>query len=133
TSLDLLLLLWKARIPFEVPGQMTYPVASLTLDSARSYVMQGAPFTKRVSSIPIVGSISPEGFLPPIMLLVVIIVTVVIVAVILVVIVVAIVGLVIVVAIIGVVVVVGGVFFIIKLSFVIIGSLLRIVFCYLIY
>ncbi|GJW93682.1 putative reverse transcriptase domain-containing protein [Tanacetum coccineum] len=59
-------------------------------------------------SIPIVGSISPEGFLTPILLLVVIIVMVVIVAVIL------------------VVVVVGGVSFIIKLSFVIIGSLLRI-------
>ncbi|GJY38002.1 hypothetical protein Tco_0424366 [Tanacetum coccineum] len=94
----------------------------------------GASFTQgTVSSIPIVGSISPEGFLPPILLLVVIIVTVVIVAVILVVVVVAIVGVVIVVAIIGVVVVVGGVSFIIKLSFVIIGSLLRIVFCYLIY
>ncbi|GKB62435.1 hypothetical protein Tco_0918621 [Tanacetum coccineum] len=67
----------------------------------------GASFTQgTVSSIPIVGSISPEGFLPPILLLVVIIVTVVIVAVILVVVVVAIVGVVIVVAIIGVVVVV---------------------------
>ncbi|GJW91467.1 hypothetical protein Tco_0169020 [Tanacetum coccineum] len=97
TSLDLLLLLWKARIPFEVPGQMTYLVASLTLDSARPYVMQGAPFTQgTISSIPIVGSISPEGFLPPILLLVVIIVMVVIVAVILVVVVVVIVGVVIV-------------------------------------
>ncbi|GJY66390.1 homeodomain-like protein [Tanacetum coccineum] len=86
---------------FLVPGQMTYLVASLTPDSARSYVMYGASFTQRtVSSIPIVGSISPEGFLPPILLLVVIIVTVVIVAVILVV-VVAIVGV--------VIVVVGGV------------------------
>ncbi|GJZ40900.1 hypothetical protein Tco_0587786 [Tanacetum coccineum] len=28
-----------------VLGQMTYPVASLTPDSARSYMMQGAPFT----------------------------------------------------------------------------------------
>ncbi|GKC21470.1 hypothetical protein Tco_1023620 [Tanacetum coccineum] len=56
----------------------------------------------------IIGSISPEGFLPPILLLVVMVV---IVAVILVVVVVAIVG---------VVVVVGGVSFIIKLSFVII-------------
>ncbi|GKB97011.1 hypothetical protein Tco_0983148, partial [Tanacetum coccineum] len=72
-------------------------------------------------SIPIVGSISPEGFLPSILLLVVIIVTVVIVVVILIVVVVAIVGVVIVVAIIGVVVVVGGVSFIIKLLFVIIG------------
>ncbi|GKE17532.1 hypothetical protein Tco_1425109 [Tanacetum coccineum] len=82
----------------------------------------GASFTQgTVSSIPIVGSIIPEGFLPPIPLLVVIIVTVVIVAVILVVVVVAIVGVVIVVAIIGVVVVAGAVSFIIKLSFVIIG------------
>ncbi|GJZ07905.1 hypothetical protein Tco_0542188 [Tanacetum coccineum] len=64
--------------------------------------VMGASFTQgTVSSIPIVGSISPEGFLPPILLLVVIIVTVVIVAVILVVFVVAIVGVVIVVAIIG--------------------------------
>ncbi|GKB13886.1 hypothetical protein Tco_0847809 [Tanacetum coccineum] len=55
---------------FWIPGQMTYPVASLTLDSARSYVMQGAPFTKRsISSIPIGGSISPEGFLPSILLI----------------------------------------------------------------
>ncbi|GJW01800.1 hypothetical protein Tco_1557051 [Tanacetum coccineum] len=29
-----------------VLGQMTYPVASLTPESARSYVMQGAPFTQ---------------------------------------------------------------------------------------
>ncbi|GJX43629.1 hypothetical protein Tco_0260305 [Tanacetum coccineum] len=56
----------------QFPGQMTYPVASLTLDSARSYVMQGAPFTKRsISSIPIGGSISPEGFLPSILLMVI--------------------------------------------------------------
>ncbi|GJX57416.1 hypothetical protein Tco_0287313 [Tanacetum coccineum] len=82
----------------------------------------GASFTQgTVSSIPIVGSISPEGFLPPILLLVVIIVTTVIVAVILVVVVVAIVGVAIVVAIIGVDVVISGVSFIIKLSFVIIG------------
>ncbi|GJV83280.1 hypothetical protein Tco_1523178 [Tanacetum coccineum] len=88
----------------------------------------GASFTQgTVSSIPIVGSISPEGFLPPILLLVVIIVAVILVVV------VAIVGVVIVVAIIGVVVVVSGVSFIIKLSFVIISSLLRIVFCYLIH
>nr|GEZ05907.1 hypothetical protein [Tanacetum cinerariifolium] len=74
---------------FAVPGQMTYPVASLTLDNARSYVMQGAPFTQgTISSIPIGGNISLEGFLLPILLLVVIIVTVVIVAVILVVVVV---------------------------------------------
>ncbi|GKC60925.1 hypothetical protein Tco_1088523 [Tanacetum coccineum] len=52
-------------------GQMTYPVASLTLDSAGSYVMQGAPFTQgTIPSIPIGGSISPKGFLPCILLLV---------------------------------------------------------------
>ncbi|GJS96469.1 hypothetical protein Tco_0803437 [Tanacetum coccineum] len=107
-----------------VPGQMTYPVASLTLDSARSYVMQGAPFTKRsISSIPIGGSISPEGFLPSILLMV-FMVTVVIVAVILVVVVVVI---------FGVVVVVGGVSSIIKLSFMIIGFLRIIVFYYLLH
>ncbi|GKC12745.1 hypothetical protein Tco_1009527, partial [Tanacetum coccineum] len=40
-------------------------------------LLEGASFTQgTVSSIPIVGSISPEGFLPPILLLVVIIVTV---------------------------------------------------------
>nr|GEV30028.1 hypothetical protein [Tanacetum cinerariifolium] len=44
-----------------VLGQMTYPVASLTLDSARSYVMQCASFTQgTVSSIPIGDSISPK-------------------------------------------------------------------------
>nr|GFB51429.1 hypothetical protein [Tanacetum cinerariifolium] len=86
---------------------MTYPVASQTLDNARAYVMQGASFTQgTISSIPIGGSISPEGFVPSILLLVVIIVTVVIVVVILVVVVVVIVGVVIVVAIFGVVVVV---------------------------
>nr|GEX54562.1 hypothetical protein [Tanacetum cinerariifolium] len=104
---------------------MTYPVASLTLDSARSYMIQGAPFTQgTISSIPIGGNISLEGFLLPILLLVVIIVMIVIVAVILVVVIVAIVGVVIVVTIIGVVVVVMisgvvvviGVFAIIKLS-----------------
>ncbi|GJV00886.1 hypothetical protein Tco_1330156 [Tanacetum coccineum] len=100
-----------------VLGQMTYLVASSTLDSARSYVMQGASFTQgTVSSIPIGGNISPGGFSPSI-LLVVILVTVVIVVVVLVVVVI---GVVIVVAIIGVVFVVGGVSFIIKLSFVII-------------
>ncbi|GKD66832.1 hypothetical protein Tco_1308940 [Tanacetum coccineum] len=91
-----------------VLGQMTYLVASSTLDSARSYVMQGAPFTQgTIPSIPIGGSISLEGFLSSILLLVVIIVTVLIVAVILVVVVIAIVGVVIVVVIIGVVFVVG--------------------------
>ncbi|GJY79416.1 hypothetical protein Tco_0485217, partial [Tanacetum coccineum] len=82
-----------------------------------------------VSSIPIVGSISPEGFLSLILLLVVIIAMVVVT----VVVVVAIVGVVIVVAVIGVVVVVGGVSFIIKLSFMVIGYLYRIVFHYLLY
>ncbi|GJW03552.1 hypothetical protein Tco_1562408 [Tanacetum coccineum] len=77
--------------------------------------IKGASFTQgTVSSILIVGSISPEGFLPPILLLVVIIVTVVIVAVILVVVVVAIVGVVIGVAQIGVVDVVDGCIFLIK-------------------
>ncbi|GKF83189.1 hypothetical protein Tco_0244845, partial [Tanacetum coccineum] len=102
-----------------VPGQMTHLVASLTLDSARSYVMQGTFLTQgKASSIPTVfswgGSISPDSFLPFILLLLVIIVAVVIVTVVLV-----------------VVVVEGS--FIIKLSFVIIGSLHRIVLCYLIH
>ncbi|GKD78410.1 hypothetical protein Tco_1341031 [Tanacetum coccineum] len=116
-------------------SQMTYPVASSTLDNARSYMMQGALLAQgTVSSIPIVGSISPEGFLPSIVLLVVIIVTVLIVAVILVVVVIAIVGVVIVVVFIGIVVVVGGgVSSIFKLSFVIIGVLRRIMFYYLLH
>ncbi|GKG22878.1 hypothetical protein Tco_0388181, partial [Tanacetum coccineum] len=67
-----------------VPGQMTYLVASLTLNSARSCVMHSAFLTQgKASSIPIVfswgDSISPEGgFLSSILLLVVIIVAVVI-------------------------------------------------------
>ncbi|GJZ28097.1 hypothetical protein Tco_0572744 [Tanacetum coccineum] len=82
---------------------MTYSVASPTLDSAGSYVMQDAPFTQgTISSIPIDGSISPEGFLPSFLLLVVVIVTVVVVIVIL-------------------IVVVDDVSLILKLSFVIIG------------
>ncbi|GJS02571.1 hypothetical protein Tco_0319079 [Tanacetum coccineum] len=93
-----------------VPGRMTYLVASLTPDSARSYVMQGVSFAQRmISTIPFVGSISPEGFLPPILLLVVIIATIV------------------------VVVAVGGVPSILKLSFMVIGLLYRIVFYYLLY
>ncbi|GKD38230.1 hypothetical protein Tco_1258437, partial [Tanacetum coccineum] len=69
-----------------VPSLMTHLVASLTLDSARSCVMQGTSFTQgKVSSIPIFfswgGSISPNGFLLSILLLVVIIVVVVIVVV----------------------------------------------------
>ncbi|GKC98386.1 hypothetical protein Tco_1168661, partial [Tanacetum coccineum] len=103
-----------------VPGLMTHLVASLTLNSARSCVMQGAFLTQgKASSVPIVfswgGNISPEGFLPSIMLLVVIIVTVAI----MIVLVVVVVG--------------GGVSSIIKLSFMIIGSLHIIVLCYLIH
>nr|GEZ53779.1 hypothetical protein [Tanacetum cinerariifolium] len=100
-----------------VPGQMTYLVASLTLDSAKSCVMQGVSCTqRRVSMVPFIfsiyfvlswgGSISLDSFLPSIMLFVVIVFTVVIIAVILIFFVVAIVGVVIVVAIIGVVIVV---------------------------
>ncbi|GKB08625.1 hypothetical protein Tco_0836937 [Tanacetum coccineum] len=97
-------------------GQMTYSVASPTLDSAGSYVMQGAPFTQgTISSIPIGGSISPEGFLLLVLLLVVIIVTVVIVIVVL------------------IVVVVDDVSLILKLSFMIIGFLYRIMLYYLIH
>ncbi|GJU60399.1 hypothetical protein Tco_1238165 [Tanacetum coccineum] len=60
-----------AGLFYAILGQMTYPVASPTLDSAGSYVMQGAPFTQgTIPSIPIGGSISPEGFLPSILLLV---------------------------------------------------------------
>ncbi|GJR73730.1 hypothetical protein Tco_0086095 [Tanacetum coccineum] len=115
----------------------------IDVPTARSSVMQW------MRSIISTVSISPEGFLPSILLLVVIIVTVVIVVVtvILVVVVVAIIGVVIVVTIIGVVVVVmiigvvvvvmiiGVVVVvvssIIKLSFVIIGSLPRSVLVYL--
>ncbi|GJY97349.1 hypothetical protein Tco_0514259 [Tanacetum coccineum] len=89
---------------YAILGQMTYPVASSTLDSAGSYVMQGAPFTQgTIPSIPIGGSISLEGFLPSILLLVVIIVMVVVIIVIM------------------IVVVVDDVSLILKLSFVIIG------------
>nr|GEV18339.1 hypothetical protein [Tanacetum cinerariifolium] len=125
---------------FAVLGQMTYLVASLTLDSENSCVMQGASCTQRkismvLFSTPFVlswgGSISSDSFLPSILLLVVIIVRVVIVVVILIVIVVVIVGLVIVVVIIGIVVVFGDGSFVLELSFVIIGFLCRIVFYYL--
>ncbi|GJU45440.1 hypothetical protein Tco_1202706 [Tanacetum coccineum] len=63
-------------------SQMAHLVASITLDSARSYVMQSAFLTQgTVSSIPIVfswgGSISPEGFLSSVLLWLVIIVAVV--------------------------------------------------------
>ncbi|GJW72987.1 hypothetical protein Tco_0132357 [Tanacetum coccineum] len=75
-----------------VPGLMTHLVASLTLDSARSCVIQGAFLTQgKASSILTVfswdDSISLEGFLPSILLLVVIIVAVVVVVVLVVVVV----------------------------------------------
>nr|GEU67650.1 hypothetical protein [Tanacetum cinerariifolium] len=100
-----------------VPGQMTYLVANLTLDSAKSCG----------------GSISLDSFLPSILLVVVIVVTVLIVVLSLIFVVAAIVGVVIVVAIIEVVIVVtiigvvifdvvGGIPSIIKLSFMNIGS-----------
>nr|GEY90901.1 hypothetical protein [Tanacetum cinerariifolium] len=109
---------------------MAYFVAILTPDCAWSYVMQCTFPTERTWSIISMVSISLEGFLPSILLLVVIIVAVVIVAVILVVVVIdAIVRVVIVIVnirvvfvvmIIGMVIVDGGVSHIIKLSFVII-------------
>nr|GFA54328.1 hypothetical protein [Tanacetum cinerariifolium] len=69
-----------------VPSQMTHLVASLTLDSVRSCVMQGAFLTQeKANSIPTIfswgGSISHNGFLPSILLLVVIIVAVVVIVV----------------------------------------------------
>ncbi|GJS28519.1 RNA-directed DNA polymerase, eukaryota, reverse transcriptase zinc-binding domain protein [Tanacetum coccineum] len=92
---------------YAILGPMTYSVTSSTLDSTGSYVMQGAPFTQgMIPSIPIGGSISPEGFLPSILLLVVIIVTV---------------------------VVVDDVSLILKILFVIIGFLHRIMLYYLIH
>ncbi|GJS34789.1 hypothetical protein Tco_0533171 [Tanacetum coccineum] len=74
-----------------------------------------------ISLISIVGSISSEGFLSLILLVVVIIALVVIVEV------------VIVVVVIGVVIVVSGVSFIVKLSFMVVGFLYRIVFPYMLY
>nr|GEV22928.1 hypothetical protein [Tanacetum cinerariifolium] len=105
---------------------MTYPVTSLTLNDARSCVMQSDFLTQgTVFSIPIVfswgGSIGPEGFRPSILLLTVIIVMVAIVVV-----VVLEVGYTII-----VIVVVVGVPFIIKLTFVITGSLHRTMIYYL--
>nr|GEV74398.1 reverse transcriptase domain-containing protein [Tanacetum cinerariifolium] len=117
-----------------VIGQMTYLVASLTLDSANNCVMQGASCTQRkvsmiLFSTPFVlswgGSISSDSLLPSILLLVVIIVTVMIVVVSLTVVIVVIVGV--------VIVIIGGVSSILKLSFVIIGFLYRIVFYYLLH
>ncbi|GJV62170.1 hypothetical protein Tco_1468270 [Tanacetum coccineum] len=114
---DKLLTLAASGWPFvsAVPGQMTHLVASLTLDSARSCVMQGAFLTQgKASSIPIVFSwgdnISPDSFLPSILLLLVIIVAVAIVVTVI------------------LVVVVVGCSSITKLSFVIIGSLHRMCF-----
>ncbi|GJW54528.1 hypothetical protein Tco_0098613 [Tanacetum coccineum] len=109
-----------------ISGQMTHFVASPTLDSAISCVMQGASCTQRKVSMVSFGRISPNSFLSSILLVVVIIVTVVIVVVILIVVVVAIVGVIIVVVIFGVVVVVDGVSLIFQFSFMIIGFLHRI-------
>ncbi|GKF16262.1 hypothetical protein Tco_0061180, partial [Tanacetum coccineum] len=64
-----------------VLGQMAHLVACITLDSARSYVMQSAFLTQTFSSIPIVfswsDSIRPEGFLSSVLLWLVIVVAVV--------------------------------------------------------
>ncbi|GKB71832.1 hypothetical protein Tco_0933244 [Tanacetum coccineum] len=105
---------------YAVPGQMTHLVASLTLDSTRSCVMHGAFLTKgKASSIPTIfswgDSISPDGFLPSIMLLLLVII----------------VAVAIVVTVILVVVVVGEGSSIIKILFVTIGSLHRIMLYYL--
>ncbi|GJW42804.1 hypothetical protein Tco_0071603 [Tanacetum coccineum] len=105
----------------KVSGLMTHFVASLTLDSANSCVMQGASCTQRkVSCVPFVfsilfvlsrgGSMSPDSFLPSILLLVVIIVMVIVTVV--------------------VVVAVGGVPSILKLSFMVIGFFLGTILLY---
>nr|GEV25785.1 retrovirus-related Pol polyprotein from transposon TNT 1-94 [Tanacetum cinerariifolium] len=118
--------LWKRLRSSEKNNETLIALTPILSVEDKSYevVSSGWSFISAVpgtiSSIPIGGNISLEGFLLPIMLVVVINVTVVIVAVILIVVIVAIVGVVIVVTIIGVVVVIG-VFAIIKLSFVIIG------------
>ncbi|GJY75562.1 hypothetical protein Tco_0480678, partial [Tanacetum coccineum] len=67
---------------FAVYGQMAHFVASITLKSARSCVMQSAFLTQgTVSNIPIIfsrsDSIRPEGFLSSVLLWLVIIVAVV--------------------------------------------------------
>ncbi|GJW69366.1 hypothetical protein Tco_0123790 [Tanacetum coccineum] len=120
TSYGYWLLVVSSGWPFisAVPGQMTHLVVRLTLDSARSCVMQGAFLTQgKASYIPTVfsccGSISPDSLLPSILLLVVIIVAVFVTVVL--------------------IVVVGEGSSIIKLSFVIISSLHRIELCYLIH
>nr|GEV38885.1 hypothetical protein [Tanacetum cinerariifolium] len=97
----------------------TAAVASGAQTCARSCVIQGTFLTQgKASSIPIVfsrgGSISPEGFLPSVLLFAVIIVVVAIVVTVV---------LVVVDAIIRVIAIVGGVSSIIKLLFVIIGDL----------
>nr|GEU46598.1 hypothetical protein [Tanacetum cinerariifolium] len=112
-----------------VPCQMTHLVPSITLDSARSCVMQAAFLTQgTVSNIPTVlcwgGNIRPEGFLSFIMMLALIIVAVAIVVAVV---------LVVVASIIGIVVVVVRVPSIIKLSFVITGSMHRTTLYYLIH
>nr|GEV57122.1 hypothetical protein [Tanacetum cinerariifolium] len=99
-----------------VSSQMTHLVASITLDSARSCVMQSAFLTQgTVSSIPTVlswgGSIRPKGIRPSILPLTVIIVAVAIVVAIVLVVVAVIIG----------IIVLVGVPSIIKLSFVITG------------
>nr|GEV63226.1 putative ribonuclease H-like domain-containing protein [Tanacetum cinerariifolium] len=114
---------------YVVPSQMTHLVASITLDSARSCMMQGAFLTQgTVSSIPTIlisgGSVRHEGFRPSILLLTVIILTVAIVVAVV---------LVIVDTISGIVVVVVGAPSIIKLAFVITGSLHRTTLYYLIH
>nr|GEW08085.1 hypothetical protein [Tanacetum cinerariifolium] len=114
---------------FTVSGYVTHPVASLTLDSARSCMMHSAFLTQgTVSSIHIIfswgDSIGPEGFWPSILLLTVIIVAVAIVVTVV---------LVVVAAIIGTVTAVVEVPSIIKLAFVIIGSLYRTTLYYLIH
>ncbi|GJZ36729.1 hypothetical protein Tco_0582920 [Tanacetum coccineum] len=67
---------------YAVLGQMAHLVASITLDYARSYMIQSAFLTQgTVSSIPIVfswgGSISPEDFMSYVLLWLVIILAVV--------------------------------------------------------
>ncbi|GKC01074.1 hypothetical protein Tco_0987210 [Tanacetum coccineum] len=103
---------------FAVLGLVAHLVTSLTLDSARSCVIQSASFTQgKVSNIPTVfswgSSISPDGFLHSILLVMVIIVAVVVVVVVVV--------FVVVVAVIVVVVFIGEGSSIIKLLFMIIG------------
>ncbi|GJU26802.1 hypothetical protein Tco_1165423 [Tanacetum coccineum] len=71
-SLDMLVVSSGWSFVSAILGQMTYFVASLTLNSAGSYVMQGAPFTQgMIPSIPIGGRIRLEGLLPSILLLVI--------------------------------------------------------------